>query len=83
MIKVYATTNNAKEAEVEQSCENLHDILEITLGKKKKKRRRKKRCPSPHRGLECKSGKSRGACDNRQDWPGEKNEAGQRLTEFC
>ena len=42
VIKVYATTNNAKEAEVEQSCENLHDILEITLEKKKKKEEEKK-----------------------------------------
>ena len=34
-------------------------------------------------GLECKSRKSRDIWSNRQVWPWSKNEAGQRLTEFC
>ena len=30
IIQVYAPTNNAEEAEVEQFCEDLQDILELT-----------------------------------------------------
>ena len=30
VIKVYAPTNNAEEAEVEQFCEDLQDLLEFT-----------------------------------------------------
>ena len=30
VIQVYATTSNAEEAEVEQFCENLQDLLELT-----------------------------------------------------
>ena len=33
VIQVYAPTNNAEEAEVEQFCENLQDFLELTLQK--------------------------------------------------
>ena len=43
----------------------------------------KKRCPFYHRGLECKSRKSRDTWSNRQVWPWSTNEAGQKLTEFC
>ena len=50
VIQVYALTSNAEEAEVEWFCEELQDLLELTP---------KKRCPFHHRGLECKSGKSR------------------------
>ena len=46
----YATTSNAKEAEVEGFYEDLQDLLELTP---------KKRCPFHYRGLECKSRKSR------------------------
>ena len=42
-----------------------------------------KRCPFHHRRLECKSRKSRDTWSNRQIWPWSKNEAAQRLTEFC
>ena len=42
-----------------------------------------KRCPFYHRGLECKSRKSRNTWNNRQFGLGVQNEAGQRLTEFC
>ena len=30
VIQVYAPTSNAEEAEVEQFCEDLHDLLELT-----------------------------------------------------
>ena len=30
VIQVYALTSNAEEAEVDQSCEDLHDLLELT-----------------------------------------------------
>ena len=30
IIQVYTPTNNAEEAEVEQFCEDLQDILELT-----------------------------------------------------
>ena len=33
VIKVYAPTSNAEEAEVEQFYENLQDLLELTLKK--------------------------------------------------
>ena len=41
VIQFYATTTNAKEAEVEQLYEDLQDGLELTL---------KKRCPFHYRG---------------------------------
>ena len=34
VIQVYAPTTNAKEAEVEQFCEDLQDLLELTPKKK-------------------------------------------------
>ena len=42
VIQVYAPTINAKEAEVEQFCDDLQDLLELILDKKK-------RCPVYHR----------------------------------
>ena len=48
VIQVYALTSNAEEAEVEQFCEDLQDLLELTP---------QKRCPFHYRGLECKSRK--------------------------
>ena len=50
VIQVYAPTNNAEEAEVEWFYEDLQDLLELTP---------KKRYSFHHRGLECKSRKSR------------------------
>ena len=76
VIQVYAPTTNAEEAEVYKFYENLQDLLEQTPKKKK-------RCPFHHRRLECKSRKSRDTWSNRQICPWSKNEAGQRLTEFC
>ena len=37
VIQVYDTTTNAKEAEVEWSCEDPQDLLELKQKKKKKK----------------------------------------------
>ena len=59
VIQVYAPTSNAEEAEVEQFYEDLQDLLELT---------HKKRYPFHHRGLECKSRKSRDTWINRQIW---------------
>ena len=57
VTQVYAATSNAKEAEVEEFYEDLQDLLELTL---------RKRCPFHHRGLECKSRKSRNTWSNSQ-----------------
>ena len=56
VIKVYAPTRNAEEAEVEQFYEDLQNLLELTP---------QKRCPLHYRGLECKSRKSRNTWSNR------------------
>ena len=60
VIQVYAPTTNAEEAEVEWFCEHLQELLELIPPK---------RCPFHHRGLECKSRKSRDTWSNRQVWP--------------
>ena len=60
VIQVYAPTNNAEEAEVEWFYEDLQDLLELTP---------KKRYSFHHRGLECKSRKSRNSWSNRHIWP--------------
>ena len=72
VITVYVLTSNAEEAEVEQFYEDLQDLLELTP----------KKCPFHYRGLECKSRKSRNTWSNRQIWPWNQNEAGQRLIEL-
>ena len=59
VVQVYVLTSNAEEAEVERFYEDLQDLLELTP----------KRDPFQHRGLECKSRKSRDAWSNRQVWP--------------
>ena len=59
VIQVYVPTTNVKEAKVEQFYEAWKDLLELTP---------KKRCPFCHRGLECKSRKSRDTWSNRQVW---------------
>ena len=50
VIRVYAPSTNAEEAEVEWLYEDLQDLLELTP---------RKRCLFHHTGLECKSRKSR------------------------
>ena len=52
----------------------LQDILELTP---------KKRCPFHYRGLECKSRKSGKPGVTGKFGLGMRNEAGQRLIEFC
>ena len=37
IIQVYVPTTNAEEAETEQFCDDLQDLLELTPKKKKKK----------------------------------------------
>ena len=59
IIQVYALASNAEEAEGEQFYENLQELIELTL----------KKCAFYHRGLECKSRKSRDTWSNRQIWP--------------
>ena len=54
VIQVYAPINNAEEAEAEWFYEDIQDLLELTP----------KRCPLHHRGLQCKSRKSRNTWSN-------------------
>ena len=61
VIQVYALTSDAEEAEVEQFCEDLQDLLELTPPKDV--------LFVTGRGLECKSRKSRNTWSNRQIWP--------------
>ena len=56
-------TSNSEEAEVERLYEDLQDLLELTP------KTNKQRCPFHHRGLECKSRKSRDTWSNKQIWP--------------
>ena len=74
VIQVYAPTSNAEEAEVEQFYEDLQDLLELTS---------KKRCPFLYRGLEYKVGSQETHGVRGKFGLGVKNEAGQRLIEFC
>ena len=74
VIQVYAPTRNAEEAEVEWFCEDLQDLLELT----------------PKKGVLFIIG-DRNAKVGSQETPGVtgkfglamRNEAGQRLIEFC
>ena len=74
VILVYAPTTNAKKAKAEQVYEDLQDFLELTP---------KKKSPFHHRGLECKSRKSRDTWSNKQVWPWSTKKAGQSLMAFC
>ena len=60
VIQVYAPNTNSEKAQVERFYDDLQDLLELT---------RNKWCPFHHRGLECKSRKSRETCSSRQVWP--------------
>ena len=60
VIQACGLTSNAEESEVEQFCEDLQDLLELTP---------QKRCSFHYRGLECKSRKSRNSWNNRKIWP--------------
>ena len=74
VIQVYAPTSNAEEAEVERFYEDLQNLLELTPPK---------RCPFHYREMECKSRKSRKTWSTGKLGLGVRNEAGQRLIEFC
>ena len=74
VIQVYAPTSNDEEPEVEQFCEDLQDLLELT---------HKKRCPFHYRGRECKVGSQETPGVTGEFGLGVQNEAGQSLTEFC
>ena len=74
LIRVYAPTNNAEEAEVERFYEDLQDVLELTLKKDVlfiKGDRNAKVGSQEIPGVKGKFGL------------GIQNEAGQRLTKFC
>ena len=58
---IYAPTTDAKEATVQWFCEGLQHLLELT-------QTHTQRYPFHHRGLECKSKKSRDSWSNRQVW---------------
>ena len=74
VILVYVPNSNAEEAEVEQFYEDLQEHLELTP---------KKKSPFHHRGLECKSTKSRDTQNNRQVWPWSTKLTGQTLINFA
>ena len=59
VIQVYRPTTIAEEAEVEWFYEDLEDLLELIP----------KKMSFHHRGLECKSRKSRDTWSNKQVWP--------------
>ena len=67
VIQVCAPTTNAEEAEVEQFCDDLQNLLALTPPRKS--------CPFHHRGLECKSRKSRDTVTGKFGL-GVQNEAG-------
>ena len=74
VIQVYAPTSNAKQAEVEQFCEDLQDLLELT----------------PKKDVLFIIGDWNGKVGSQETpgvtgkfGLGMHNEAGQRLTEFC
>ena len=74
VIQAYAPTSNAEEAEVEWFYEDLQDLL---------KQIPKKRCPFYYRGLEYKVGSQETPGVTGKFGLGIRNEAGQRLREFC
>ena len=61
VIQVYPLTSNAEEAEVEWFYRSSRPI-------RLSRTNTQKRCPFHHRGLECKSRKSRNTWSNRQIW---------------
>ena len=74
VIQVYAPTTNAKEAK---------SWMVLWWPTRPSRTNTQKRCPFHHRGLKCKSKKSRDTWSNRQIWLGGQNEAGQKLIDFC
>ena len=74
VIQVYAPTSNAEEAEVERFCEDLQDLLELTP---------KKDFLFIKGDWNAKVGSQEIPGVTGKFGLGIKNEAGQRLTEFC
>ena len=74
VIQVYVPTSNAEEDEVERSYEDLQDLLELTP---------KKRCPFIIGGWNAKVGSQETPGVTGKFGLGIRNEAGQRLIEFC
>ena len=74
VIQVYAPTNNAEEAEVEQFYEDLHDLLELTP---------KKDALLVIGNWNTKVGSQEIPGVTGKFGLGVQNEAGQRLMEFC
>ena len=74
VIQVYAPTGNAEEAEVEQFCEDLQDLLELTP---------KKDILFIIGDWNAKAGSQETPGVTGKFGLGVQNEAGQRLIEFC
>ena len=74
IIQVYALTNNAEEAEVEWFCEDLQDLLELTP---------QKDALFILGDWNAKVGSQEIPGVTDKFGLGERNETGQRLTEFC
>ena len=74
VIQVYAPTSNAEEAEVEQFCEDLQDLLELTP---------KKDILFIIGDWNAKVGSQETPGVTGKFGLGMENEAGQRLIEFC
>ena len=72
VIQVYAQPLMLKKLKVNSSVKTYKTFSRTNTSK---------RCPFHHRGLECKSRKSRDNWSKRQLWPW--NEAGKSLMEFC
>ena len=74
VIQVYAMTSNAEEAEVEQFCEDLQDLLELTA---------QKYVLLIIGDWNAKVGSQETPGVTGKFGLGVQNEVGQRLTEFC
>ena len=74
VIRVYGPTSNAKEAEVEQFYEDLQDLLELTPNKRYSLHYRDRNARVGSQEIPGVTGKF---------GLGIRNEAGQRLIEFC
>ena len=74
VIQVYAPTSNSEEVEVEQFCEDLQDLLELTA---------KKDILFIIGDWNAKIGSQEVPGVTGKFGLGVQNEAGQRLTEFC
>ena len=71
VVQAYTPTSNTEEAEDEWFCENLKNLLELTLPPKI--------CPIHYRGLECKIGSQETPGVTGKLGLGVQNEARQRL----